>query len=194
MRFSRARSPARAEGRLGVITLEGERGAAAELTGDLPDVPVEAITATTASRNSEAPARAIQTPALPRSAGRRGVATTGGLGPGRSRGGGVEAFGSTWSATWMASCSAADSPVQKSCAVGGSCPGESSAVVEVAALAAAPIGTSSSRGPSQSRGSRTTLLPGLASCPLSAVRRSSVFTGFAEPFLTAYSKSVIRTR
>jgi hypothetical protein len=199
MRFSSARSSARVDEGLGVVVPEAEVevDVPAEVTGDLPDVPVRVtITATRASMTSEAPATTTQILTLPRRAARRGEVSRGSLGRGRPRGGDTEAFGSASSGTWMASCRAADSSVQKSCAVGGSGPGESdsSAVADVAALAGAPIGTSSSRGPSQSRGSLTTLLPDLASCPPSAVRGSPGFTGFADPFLTAYDKSVARRR
>ena len=88
-----------------------------------------------------------------RPAGRtRGLASEGG-GPGSSVGG----DGSACPGAPMTSCSAAEPSPQKSCAVGGQSSAEA-APSPLAVALGAPIGTSSSRGPSQSRGRRTTFV------------------------------------
>jgi hypothetical protein len=77
-----------------------------------------------------------------------------------------------------ASCSAAESSLQNASAAGGmSCSGARCAA---RARAADPIGTSSSGGPSQSRGSRMTFSSSRGRPPLSSVRPSPVSTGFAD--------------
>jgi hypothetical protein len=77
-----------------------------------------------------------------------------------------------------ASCSAAESSLQNASAAGGmSCSGSRWAA---RARAADPIGTSSSGGPSQSRGSRMTFSSLRGSPPLSSVRPSPDSTGFAD--------------
>lgn len=85
---------------------------------------------------------------------------------------------------WTAPCRRAESSVQNASAVGGSPLSPSGSGGRGA------IGTSSSRGPSHSRGSRTTLWSARTPPLPSSVCRSPVSTGFAEPFLTVGGDSV----
>lgn len=79
-----------------------------------------------------------------------------------------------------ASCKAAESSPQKSSACGA---------FGASVLAADPIGTRSSRGPSQSRGSGTTLLP---FAPLVSSPAFVVFTGFADLSCPMHGMGVLR--
>jgi hypothetical protein len=88
---------------------------------------------------------------------------------------------------WTASCRAAESSLQNASAVGGIPFSRSRWAAR--ALAAGPIGTSSSGGPSQSRGSRMTFSSFRVSPPPSSVRLSPVSTGL-QTFLPSGCQSV----
>lgn len=89
--------------------------------------------------------------------------------------GGSTRSGLTAGGAWTASCSAAESSLQKASAVGGA--PSSASRCAARALAAGPMGTSSSGGPSQSRGRRMTFSSLRVSPPLSSVRPLPVSTG-----------------
>jgi len=87
-------------------------------------------------------------------------------------------------ATASAVCRAAEPSPQKSDAVG------SGSLASDCPFADSPIGISSSRGPSQSRGRRTTLSSRTSSVPPSAVWRPSGSTRFADLFSHCDASSV----
>jgi hypothetical protein len=99
---------------------------------------------------------------------------TGGTRPTGGATGSREGVDGAWTASWRA----AESSLQNASAAGGIPWSRSCCVAR--ALAARPIGTSSSGGPSQSRGSRMTFSSFGGSPPLSSLYPSPVSTGFAD--------------
>jgi hypothetical protein len=165
----------------GAVVREGRVRLAVRCDAGLSRVPITAATARAATPSASklepkdmrlsrrsAPRAGRRMDAGRRSPARGGTRPTGGASRSRAPAGGA----------WTASCSAAESSLQNASAACGTSSSRGRCAARV--LAADPIGTSSSGGPTQSRGSRMTFSSLRGSPPLSSVRPSPVSTGFAD--------------